>query len=120
MDYNKTDPEFMERFAHFAFEEVVNEEGQQLDTETRYLAILAVLLGCHGIDAYREMLPKALADALSPVAIKEVVYQSVDYLGMGRMWPFLAATNDVFAQRGISFPLNGQSTTTMENRLEKA
>ena len=30
-DYYKTDPEFMERFAHFAFEEVVNEEGQTLD-----------------------------------------------------------------------------------------
>ena len=41
MDIKKTDPEFAERFAHFAFDEVVNEEGQQLEASTRYLAILA-------------------------------------------------------------------------------
>ena len=27
MDYRETDPEFAERFEHFAFEEVVREEG---------------------------------------------------------------------------------------------
>ena len=42
----ETDPEFMERFEHFAYEEVVKEEGQTLDEKTRYLAILATLLGC--------------------------------------------------------------------------
>lgn len=31
MNLYVTDPEFMERFEHFAFEEVPNEEGQQLD-----------------------------------------------------------------------------------------
>ena len=31
----KTDSEFMERFEHFAFEEVPNEDGQRLDEETR-------------------------------------------------------------------------------------
>lgn len=44
----KTDPEFMERFEHFAFEEVPNEAGQQLDEETCHMAILATLLGCQG------------------------------------------------------------------------
>lgn len=52
MDRKKTDPEFMERFEHFAFEEVVTEEGQQLDASTRYLAILSALIGCGGVDAY--------------------------------------------------------------------
>ena len=62
MELQKTDPEFMERFRHFAFDEVVKEENQQLDAPTRYLAILAALIGCGGVDAYREMLPAALAD----------------------------------------------------------
>lgn len=119
MSFGKTDPEFMERFEHFAFEEVVNEEGQLLDSHTRYLAILATLIGCQGVDAFREMLQKALADGFSPVAVKEVVYQAADYLGMGRMWPFLQATNEIFSGQGISLPLEGQATTTMENRLEK-
>ena len=51
MDWKKTDPEFAERFRHFAFDEVVNEDGQQLPGETRYLAILATLIGCGGADA---------------------------------------------------------------------
>ena len=56
MDLHKTDPEFAERFEHFAFEEVVNEENQQLEPCTRYLVILAALIGCGGIEAYKEIL----------------------------------------------------------------
>ena len=55
MDWKKTGPEFAERFEHFAFDKVVNEDGQQLPGETRYLAILATLIGCGGVDAYEEI-----------------------------------------------------------------
>lgn len=119
MDWKKTDPEFAERFEHFAFDEVVNEDGQQLPGETRYLAILATLIGCGGVDAYEEILPRAMENGVTPVMVKECVYQTVDYLGYGRMLPFLNSTNDVFSRSGIALPLPGQATTTMENRLEK-
>lgn len=119
MDYHQTDPEFAERFAHFALEEVVNEEGQQLDDVTRYLAILATLLGCQGVDEFRTVLPRALDAGVTPVMAKEVVYQAVAYLGIGRVRPFLDATNEVLTARGITLPLEGQSTTTMDDRLEK-
>lgn len=119
MDWKKTGPEFAERFEHFAFDEVVNEDGQQLPGETRYLAILATLIGCGGVDAYEEILPRAMENGVTPVMVKECVYQAVDYLGYGRMLPFLNATNDVFSRSGIALPLPGQATTTVENRLEK-
>lgn len=119
MDLHKTDAEFMERFEHFAFDEVVNEKGQELDDVTRYMAVLATLIGCQGREAFRMMLPKALDAGMTPVMVKEVVYQSVDYLGFGRMFPFLETTNDVFTERGIELPLEGQAVTTMEDRLEK-
>lgn len=118
-DLRKTDPEFAERFEQFAFEEVVNEEGQQLDDTTRYLAILSTLIGCQGTEAFQVMLPKALDAGLTPVMIKEMVYQSVDYLGFGRMASFLTLVNEEFTKRGIAMPLESQCTTTMENRLEK-
>ena len=118
-DYRKTDPEFAERFEHFTFQEVVNEEGQQLDDVTRHMAILATLLGCQGIDEFRLALPRALDAGLTPVMAKEVIYQAVDYLGIGRVRPFLDAANEILTSRGIALPLEGQSTTTMENRLEK-
>lgn len=119
MNFYETDPEFMERFEHFAFEEVVKEKGQELEERTRYLAILATLLGCQGIDEYREVLPKALDAGLTPVEAKETVYQAVDYLGIGRVRPFLTAVNEILEERGVALPLPGQCTTTMENRLER-
>lgn len=115
----QTDPEFMERFDAFACQEVVNEPGQQLDDTTRYMAILATLIGCQGVEEYKVMLPQALESALTPVMVKEIVYQAVDYLGMGRVYPFLTATNESMAELGIRLPLEGQATTNMEDRLEK-
>ena len=119
MNLRETDPEFMERYEHFALDEVVNEPGQELDDPTRYLAILATLAGCQGVDMFKETLPKALAAGLTPVMVKEMVYQAVDYLGMGRVRPFLDVVNAVLTERGVELPLAGQATTTMENRLEK-
>lgn len=119
MNYRETDPEFAERFEHFAFEEAVNEEGQQLDDVTRNMAILAALLGCQGVDEFRLALPRALDQGLTPVMVKEIVYQAVVYLGIGRVLPFLNATNEILTERGVKLPLEGQATTTMENRLEK-
>lgn len=119
MNYHETDPEFMERFEHFAFDEVINEKGQQLEDATRYMAILSVLLGCQGIDEYKQILPYALEAGVTPVMVKEIVYQAVDYLGIGRVLPFLNATNEIFTACSIKLPLQGQATTNMDNRLEK-
>ena len=118
-NYRETDPEFAERFEQFAFDEVVNEPGQQLDEVTRHMAILATLLGCQGTEAFRLELPCALDAGITPVMAKEIVYQAVDYLGIGRVLPFLDITNEVLSSRGVALPLEGQCTTTMEDRLEK-
>lgn len=118
MNWNQTDPEFAQRFAHFT-DEVINEEGQQLYEPTRYMAILATLIGCGGMDVYREILPKALAGGISPVAVKEIVYQATDYLGYGRMVPFLTLTNEILIAQGVKLPLAPQATTTLDDRREK-
>lgn len=118
-EYRITDPEFVERVEHFTFDEVVTDPEQQLDEETRWLAILSALIGAQSAEAFRKLLPQALDAGLSPVAVKEMVYQAVDYLGLGRALPFLDITNEVFALRGIALPLEGQGTTTMDDRLEK-
>ncbi|HIS27697.1 MAG TPA: carboxymuconolactone decarboxylase family protein [Candidatus Pullilachnospira intestinigallinarum] len=117
-NYRETDPEFAERLEHFALDEVVHEEGQQLDERTRHMAILATLLGCQGKETFETELPCALDAGVTPVEAKEIVYQAVDYLGIGRVQPFLDIINRVLTERGVSLPLPGQATTTMENRLE--
>ena len=41
-----TNPEFAAFFTRFAGDEVVNEPGKGLEERTRYMAVLAALLGC--------------------------------------------------------------------------
>ena len=117
-DFQRTDPEFIERFDNFAFDEVINQEGQGLPDKTRWMAILATLIGCQGIDEYEKLVPAALKFDVTPVEIKEIVYQAVAYLGIGRVFPFLKAANRILEEQGIELPLAGQATTTMENRRE--
>ena len=119
MNYHETDPEFMKIIEYFTLEEVVTEPCQGLPEGTRYLALLAVLLGCQVLDVYKDILPQALDGGLNSVMVKEMVYQAVDYLGIGRVMPFLSVTNDVLTARGVRLPLPAQATTTLEDRLEK-
>lgn len=116
-DFLECDPEFKELFNNFAFDEVIN--SNDLEDRTRMMAILATLIGCQGIEEFKVMLLAALNLGVTPVEVKEIVYQSVAYLGIGRVLPFIQGTNEILKERGIELPLEGQSTTTRENRLEK-
>lgn len=116
----KTDQDFWERFDAFANDEVIHEPEAELDDKTRYMSILAVLLGCQGIDVYRTMLEEALSEkVITPIEAKEIVYQAVGYLGIGRVDPFLKVTNEVMDNLHVTLPLESQATTTMDARLEK-
>jgi len=82
------------------------------------MAILATLIGSECVNEYKAMLPAALNFGVTPVEVKEVVYQAVAYLGIGRVLDFLHSTNDILTARGVKLPLEGQATTTTENHLE--
>lgn len=112
-----TDPEFADFFANFSGDEVVNQDD--LDDRTRMMAVLAALLGCQSVDEFREILPGALNLGLTPVEVKEIVYQACAYLGFGRVRPFFDVVNDVLTEEGVSLPLEGQATTSIEDRVEK-
>lgn len=112
----KLDPEFTVRFNYFANEEVP--KLGNLDNRTRYLSILSALLGCQGVDEFKSVLNVALDDGLKPVEAKEIVYQATAYLGIGKVKPFLTATNEVMKAKNIKLPLESQTTTSLENRRE--
>lgn len=114
---SKTDPEFFELFSNFAFDEVTNQND--LDNHTKFMAILSTLLGCQGIDEFKVMLDAAYNFGVTPVEMKEITYQAVAYLGIGRVRPFLDAINEFLTKKGIKLPLEGQATTNKENRVEK-
>ncbi len=114
--FERSDPEFMERFENFAFDETVRDVD--LPDNVRFMAILSALLGCQGVDTFRALLPTAIQAGVTPVQVKEIVYQSSAYLGLGRMWPFIEAVNGVLEVQGVALPLPGQATTTAATRRE--
>jgi len=111
-----TDPELIETFDNFAFDEVLRHGS--LDTRTRLMVQLAAIIACQTLREYRLMLGAALGVGVTPVEVKEIVYQAVPYVGMAKAFDFIHATNDVLTERGVSLPLPGQSTTTPETRME--
>jgi len=112
-----TDPEFIEVFDNFAFDEVLSYGN--LDTKTRLMVILASLIAQQTLSEYRVMLSGALNIGVTPVEVKEIVYQSVPYVGIAKAFDFIHATNAILESRGVKHPLEGQSTTTPETRYEK-
>ena len=117
-DLSVTDPELVERFSNFAFDDVTSDVD--MPDRTRFMCWLATLLGCQGVDEYRKLLPAALKMGVEPETAKEIVYQAVAYLGMGRVYPFLEVTNEVFWREGIELPLKPQATTAPDEESRYA
>jgi len=113
----QTDPELASYFDTFLFDEAWNHGS--LDPQTRLLVVLGGLVGCGARTQFRTMLGAALDNGVTPVQAKEVVYHAIAYMGIGRVYDFLTITNDVLEARGVELPLEGQSTTTPETRMDK-
>jgi len=91
----------------------------KLDARTRQMVQLASMIACQALSEYRVMLGAALAVGVTPVEIKEIVYQAVPYVGISKVFDFIHATNEALAERGVELPLPGQSTITPESRMDK-
>jgi 4-carboxymuconolactone decarboxylase len=112
-----TDPELIETFDNFAFDEVLRHGN--LDARTRLMTQLASMIACQALREYRVMLGAALNAGVAPVEAREILYQAVPYVGMAKVFDFIHTTNEVLTERGVTLPLPGRSTTTPENRAEK-
>lgn len=112
---NGTDPEFAEILSNFSQDETVS--VSRLTEKEQMLCILSALLGCQGIGEFWNMLHAALNMEIDPIAIKEVIYQAAAYLGIGRIYDFLVAANQIMEQHGVKLPLPGQATTNEETRF---
>ena len=114
----ETDPELKDIIQQFAFVEVPA-DTPNLDDRRSYLSHLAVLLGSQALDLFRVVLPAALKNGVSPREAKEVIYQAVAYLGLGRVYPFIETSNKVFEAMGIDLPLDPAGEIELGTRLEK-
>ena len=113
----RTDPELIEVFDNFAFDEVLFYGN--LDTRTRLMVILASLIAQQTLSEYKVMLGGALNVGVTPIEVKEIVYQSLPYMGIAKAFDFIHATNEILQSRGVQLPLESQSTTNPATRFEK-
>jgi 4-carboxymuconolactone decarboxylase len=113
----ETDPEFIDYYDNFAFDEVIAKGP--MEVKNRMRVILASLIACQSVNQFKVLMGAAMNVGVTPVEIKEIVYQAVPYVGWAKVFDFVFAANEVLKNRGVSLPLEGQSTTTPETRLEK-
>lgn len=110
-----TDPEFVAYFDDFAFDETLRDVS--ISRQNRLLVQLGGTIAVGALTEFRVLLGAALDNDVTPVEVKEVVYQAVAYVGVARTVDFLAATNDALTARGVELPLPGQSTTDPDSRM---
>lgn len=113
----KNDPEFHEIFKNFAYDEVL--KYSTLTEKETVLVTLASLIACQSPKAFKKILLSALNKYITPEEIKELLYQSVPYVGFGRVHNFFGVVIKVFDKKGIELPLENRSNTTSENRRQK-
>lgn len=116
-DLSQTDPEFSLIWENFLNQEVIPHGN--LSAKKRFLVLLATHIATQSEKEYRLILNKALKSGVTPVEVRETVYQTIPYVGMAKVYNFFELTNQIFSDNGIQLPLDNQGTTTAENRLNK-
>ena len=112
----KNDPDFFEIFNSFNNTEIL--EYVSISKRSRFIVTLATLITNTSKEKYAIAVRDAL-EVMSPIEIKEVLYQSVAYVGLGKTFELFEVTNDVLARNGVELPLKSISTVNKENRHEK-
>lgn len=110
----KNDSEFHEIFENFAYGEVF--EYSTLSEKESILVTLASLIACQSPKAFKKILLSSLDMDITPEEVKELLYQSVPYVGFGRAHNFFGIVIKVFDKKGIEMPLPSRSNTNGENR----
>lgn len=116
-EFSKDDEELKEIVLNFALDEVQAQDN--LDEKIRQMVILAATIATQTKKMYEVFVNSALNIGVSPVEIKEILYQSVPYVGILKVLDLLETTNRIFRERGIELPLEKQGTTTIEDRFNK-
>ena len=105
-----TDPEFMRILQRFIFGEVCCTGS--LDNRLRELVTVTVLTVNQTLPQLKAHVEACLNVGLSPLEIRETVYQCAPFIGFPKTLNAIAAMNEVFTQKGIALPLEKAETVT--------
>lgn len=111
------DAELESIFNNFVYGEVYNHGT--LEPKLRELVTLVSLTASQGTDMIKPHVETALNIGVSPIEIKEALYQCSPYVGFPRVFAALEKANEVFKEKNISLPIESQSTVTESTRFDK-
>lgn len=94
------------------------ERGATLSPVQKYCALLSCVTAQALPEAAEKIVLRALKEKVSPLEIREIVYQCAPYVGIGRVQETMESVNDAFKEAHISLPLPTATTVTDKNRRE--
>ena len=114
---SKTDPELMTILQRFIFGEVFYVGN--LDDKTRELITITALTTNQTLPQLTAHTNAALNIGVTPIQIREVVYQCAPFIGFPKVLNAVETINNVFESRGIKLPLEAKATVQEGKRLER-
>ncbi|MEJ2635215.1 MAG: carboxymuconolactone decarboxylase family protein, partial [Calditrichia bacterium] len=113
----ETDPDMQEMLNRFIFGEVFY-QGNLAD-KMRELITLVVLTTSQTLEQLKAHVRAALNIGVSPVEIKEAIYQCAPYLGFPKTLNAIQQVNEVFKAENISLPVESPKQVTEETRFDE-
>lgn len=110
------DPELGAILRRLIFGEVFH--TGELDDRMRELITVTVLTTMQTLPQLRAHAGAALNVGVTPVEVREAVYQCAPFIGFPKTLNAVAVLNEVFTVRGIDLPLPEQATTSEQDRFE--
>jgi 4-carboxymuconolactone decarboxylase len=81
------------------------------------MVTLACLVSNQSYELYENVLKIALDIGVTPIEIKELLYQSIVYIGLSKLYKFIKITNELFVENNIILPLDSQIAVDYDERL---
>lgn len=114
---SKTDPELMTILQRFIFGEVFY--AGKLNDTIRELITITTLTINQTLPQLKAHTAAALNIGVTPIAIRESIYQLAPFIGFPKVLNAIDTVNAVFQSRGIQLPLENTGTVKEEERLQK-
>lgn len=113
----ETDNEFYETAKKFIYGDVA--QTGSLTLKERELITIVVLTVNQQPQILKKHIEGALNTGLTPVEIKEAIYQTAPYAGIPKAVIAVETANEVFKKHKIKLPLENKKTVNEETRYEK-
>lgn len=114
---NGDDPEMMAILQKYIFGEVFT--VGELDMKTREMLTVTSLAVQQTLPQLKAHINAALNVGVSPIELREAIYQCAPFIGFPKTLNALAVLNEVFKERGIETPLKSTATVTEDERFAK-